>query len=345
MRILKDRLDRTIGHIDTRPDGSQIAYDSRYRKKGSYDPRTNTTYDERYRKYGKGYLLDSLIVSAQETSATPQIALQKQTAGGSASRHGAHRKVGSYAKDNGTAIVVLVLFAFLFLIISPGLVFNLAVERFREHPDGLFWASVRDIPTWLFSTFTWGCIILFGFIMKRPRFLMGRFLCLCLAIAISALLFYAYVNYATPAKAVAQTQFPPNSRSNPISQVSAMETPPTDSNTGTSAIPFNAADPSSEQTEITDALDQQESTRPLTLTFPAQHKHSFGSCFGTLILTPDQLRFESNSHQLTVLMNQIQLHKDGVQDPTGKRWHFIIQGQSAPLLLKKWKDHALFQTD
>jgi hypothetical protein len=62
---IKDAHYRTIGHIETRSDGVQVAKDAHYRIVGYYDPRRNETKDAHYRSVGRGNFLSSLIVSAQ----------------------------------------------------------------------------------------------------------------------------------------------------------------------------------------------------------------------------------------------------------------------------------------
>ncbi|QNA90283.1 hypothetical protein G4G28_20485 [Massilia sp. Dwa41.01b] len=63
-QTLRDARYRTIGYIDTAPDGRQTGSDARFRTVGYYDPRTNLTRDERFRTVGSGNMLASLIVCA-----------------------------------------------------------------------------------------------------------------------------------------------------------------------------------------------------------------------------------------------------------------------------------------
>lgn len=60
-QTLKDSQYRTIGYIETRPDGTQVGKDAQYRVKGYYDPKTNKTKDAQYRVVGEGNLLASFI--------------------------------------------------------------------------------------------------------------------------------------------------------------------------------------------------------------------------------------------------------------------------------------------
>lgn len=60
-QTLKDARFRTIGYIDTEPDGRQTARDDRFRVVGYYDPGMNLTKDDRLRTVGYGNLLASLI--------------------------------------------------------------------------------------------------------------------------------------------------------------------------------------------------------------------------------------------------------------------------------------------
>jgi len=61
---IKDPHFRTLGYIDTRSDGVQVAKDAHYRVLGYYDPKRNETKDAHYRVVGRGNLLSSLITSA-----------------------------------------------------------------------------------------------------------------------------------------------------------------------------------------------------------------------------------------------------------------------------------------
>ncbi len=58
---LTDCTYRTIGYIDTAPNGKQTAHNAQFRTVGHYDPHTNKTVDGQYRLVGHGNLLASLL--------------------------------------------------------------------------------------------------------------------------------------------------------------------------------------------------------------------------------------------------------------------------------------------
>lgn len=60
-QILRDKMNRKIGVIKTDSRGVQTIYDAMNRKKGIYDPKTNTTKDTMNRTIGKGNLLVTLL--------------------------------------------------------------------------------------------------------------------------------------------------------------------------------------------------------------------------------------------------------------------------------------------
>lgn len=60
-QILKDRMNRRIGVIRTDTQGVQTIFDAMNRRKGTYDPRNNTTKDAMNRIVGKGNLLVTLL--------------------------------------------------------------------------------------------------------------------------------------------------------------------------------------------------------------------------------------------------------------------------------------------
>ncbi|MDD5909725.1 MAG: hypothetical protein SO146_02405 [Eubacteriales bacterium] len=62
-QILRDKFGKKIGTIKTDYNGIQTIYDALNRKKGTYDPRTNTTRDSAGRSIGKGNLLAMLLNS------------------------------------------------------------------------------------------------------------------------------------------------------------------------------------------------------------------------------------------------------------------------------------------
>lgn len=62
---IKDSHYKTLGYIETRADGTQVAKDARYHVLGHFDPKSNVTKDAHYHVLGHGNLLASLITSAQ----------------------------------------------------------------------------------------------------------------------------------------------------------------------------------------------------------------------------------------------------------------------------------------
>jgi hypothetical protein len=61
---LRDRLGRKLGEIETQHDGTLVARDALGQRKGTYDPRSNSTRDTLGRKLGEGNFLASLITSS-----------------------------------------------------------------------------------------------------------------------------------------------------------------------------------------------------------------------------------------------------------------------------------------
>ncbi len=61
---IRDASYRTIGYIETMPDGQKKALDSTYRILGYYDPKRNVTLDPTYRTVANGHVLSSLIFKA-----------------------------------------------------------------------------------------------------------------------------------------------------------------------------------------------------------------------------------------------------------------------------------------
>ncbi len=60
-RTLNDNQFRTIGFIDTDPNGKETLRDPQFRIKGYYDPKTNQTKDAQFRLVGTGNILTSLL--------------------------------------------------------------------------------------------------------------------------------------------------------------------------------------------------------------------------------------------------------------------------------------------
>ena len=59
--ILRDHNFRTIGFLDTEPDGHQRLYSADFRILGYYDPRQDQTRDGNFRFVGEGNLLLMLL--------------------------------------------------------------------------------------------------------------------------------------------------------------------------------------------------------------------------------------------------------------------------------------------
>ena len=60
-QVLKDKLGRSIGSIETDGRGVQTIKDKLGRKQGAYDPNSNITKDKLGRKVGTGNLLTTLL--------------------------------------------------------------------------------------------------------------------------------------------------------------------------------------------------------------------------------------------------------------------------------------------
>jgi hypothetical protein len=60
-QAIKDKLNRTLGYIETMSDGKQKALDHLNRTLGSYDPKRNVTQDNLNRTIAQGNVLSSLI--------------------------------------------------------------------------------------------------------------------------------------------------------------------------------------------------------------------------------------------------------------------------------------------
>ena len=73
-------------------------------------------------------------------------------------------------------------------------------------------------------------------------------------------------------------------------------------------------------------------------TFNARHKHRLGGCDGVLILTADEIFFESKDHSFTFAKGEVELDDDGISDPTGKNWHFSIKGTDVRELMRDWME-------
>ena len=58
---IKDTTYRTIGYVETMPDGRQRALDAHYRPLGYFDPKQGVTRDTAYRPLSHGNVLASLV--------------------------------------------------------------------------------------------------------------------------------------------------------------------------------------------------------------------------------------------------------------------------------------------
>ena len=58
---IKDKNFRTIGYIETMPDGKQKALDANFRTLGHYDPKRNVTQDTNFRTIAQGNVLSGLV--------------------------------------------------------------------------------------------------------------------------------------------------------------------------------------------------------------------------------------------------------------------------------------------
>ncbi len=78
------------------------------------------------------------------------------------------------------------------------------------------------------------------------------------------------------------------------------------------------------------------------VTYTAKHWHNIGSCSGEIKLTPQNIEFTSGQHTFKFGIYQIQLDGDGFRDPSGRAWHFFIQGVDVERMLGKWQNGGLF---
>ena len=295
---------------------------------------------------GTGNLLTSLITSAQELSESGGFPQKIQTKTPTRSKGSQNSTGRSQKTDDGLALLVLIVCAITLVFISPGLILNLATARFRGHPDGFFWASVHDFPTWLFSSFFWICIVLLRYRIKR-RLSLWAFFVLFMVTAVAALFSYHfYMNHMTMVRVPesARTERPGSAANQiPQSRIPVYSSPdqtPDDVAQHSEIHSLQTTDNTQPPTEQKVAVTE-EPKRMEGLTFRAQHKHTLGGCEGTLTFFPDEIRFESNSHSFSSHRDQVTLHKDGIKDSTGKRWHFNIDGQSVSSLFLQWKNGTL----
>ena len=66
-------------------------------------------------------------------------------------------------------IVGVILAAVVLLILSPGIVVNLIMGRFKNDPQGFLWASVLDAQTWIVSLSVWVFLLCMLYVVKRRK--------------------------------------------------------------------------------------------------------------------------------------------------------------------------------
>jgi hypothetical protein len=88
--------------------------------------------------------------------------------------------------------------------------------------------------------------------------------------------------------------------------------------------------------EFAAATPEAPPAPPPVLDFAARHKHRIGACTGELSLEPETLRFVSPAHLFRLERKSLTMHEDGVEDATGRRWHFVIEGRDARRTLADW---------
>ena len=77
-------------------------------------------------------------------------------------------------------------------------------------------------------------------------------------------------------------------------------------------------------------------------TLAVKHKHLFGSCDGTLTLSPSAIAFEARDGKdsFTRPIDQVEIDGDGVKDRAGKSWHFKSDHDDLKQVLAAWKRRA-----
>lgn len=58
--------------------------------------------------------------------------------------------------------VMLAIAAVVMLALAPGMLLNLILDRFSDHPDGFITASLTDTTTWIVSAAFWGVMYVKG---------------------------------------------------------------------------------------------------------------------------------------------------------------------------------------
>jgi hypothetical protein len=92
-----------------------------------------------------------------------------------------------------------------------------------------------------------------------------------------------------------------------------------------------AETPAADQSSVADTAPAR--------TLKVKHKHLFGSCDGTLTLSPTAISFKADDSKdsFTLAIDQAQLDGDGVTGPTGKGWHFKSDDVNLEEILRAWK--------
>jgi len=76
--------------------------------------------------------------------------------------------------------------------------------------------------------------------------------------------------------------------------------------------------------------------------YQVKHWHSLGSCSGEMTLTPQSIEFTSEQHIFKFDIKDVRLDKDGILDPSGRAWHFFMDGTDVEQVLSQWKKGVLF---
>ncbi len=76
--------------------------------------------------------------------------------------------------------------------------------------------------------------------------------------------------------------------------------------------------------------------------YQARHWHSWGSCTGELKLNQESIEFTSDQHTFKFDIKDVIIDRDGIQDPSGKLWHFLVADTNIEQVLGRWKRGELF---
>jgi hypothetical protein len=88
------------------------------------------------------------------------------------------------------------------------------------------------------------------------------------------------------------------------------------------------------------------SNGPAPLVVFARHKHRMGDCEGTLTFAIDTIQFESDEPKDSFIFStrDVALDDDGMRDPYGKAWHFVVAGRDMEETFRHWKAGRLTST-